>query len=111
MTRNTWIYNASYGWVQWLTGETPASADIVLHNVHSGRDCRYIHCVIHNPMAHHMEDWTLIWRNDRGIFERICPKHGCGHPDPNQFEHWEETDQMYQGVHGCCGCCNPAVPV
>ncbi len=52
-----------------------------------------------------MKHWLLIWRDDRGIFERLCPEHGCGHPDPDQFPHWKATRQESQGVHGCCGCC------
>lgn len=62
-------------------------------------------CVIHSPTDHHMREWDLHWRDDRGIFERICPTHGTGHPDPDQFEYWDMTDQQWQAVHGCCGCC------
>jgi hypothetical protein len=51
-----------------------------------------------------MRGWTLHWRGDRGIFERIC-EHGVGHPDPDQFDYWIETRQKHQMVHGCCGCC------
>lgn len=102
---NTWAYSERYGWVQILPGGSLAGTSIVLHNVHSGRDCRYRHCTIHNPTAHGMEEWQLIYRADRNIFERLCPEHRVGHPDPDQFEYWEETDQLYQGTHGCCGCC------
>lgn len=63
-------------------------------------------CVIHNPTDHHMRHWNLHWRSDRGIFERICP-HGVGHPDPDQFGFWKRTNQDYQSVHGCDGCCCP----
>lgn len=105
-TLNTWAYGERFGWVQVLPGVVDMQgASIVLHNVHSARTCRYRHCVIHNPTAHHMEDWQLIWRNDRQIFERLCPEHSIGHPDPDQFEYWEETGQANQGIHGCCGCC------
>jgi hypothetical protein len=58
-----------------------------------------------------MDSWPLHYRADRGIFERIC-KHSVGHPDLSQVPYWEETDQMYQTVHGCHideetgrGCC------
>jgi len=50
-----------------------------------------------------MSEWPIIWRDDRATFERIC-EHGVGHPDPDQFPFWEETNQMYQAVHGCDGC-------
>jgi hypothetical protein len=61
-------------------------------------------CVIHRASEHHMRDWFLHWRGDRGIFERICP-HGIGHPDPDQFEFWATQDEQWQAVHGCDGCC------
>ena len=64
-------------------------------------------CVIHNRTAHHMQFWTLIWRNDRGIFERLCPEHGVGHPDPDQGPYWKLMNQDWQWIHGCCGDCVP----
>ncbi len=76
----------------------------LLDNVHSAETCTGP-CVLHNPSDHHMRSWRLLWRNDRGIFERICPTHGCGHPDPDQFDYWRRTRQDGQGIHGCCGCC------
>ena len=66
-------------------------------------------CVIHNRTAHHMQHWTLHWRGDRGIFERLCPDHGIGHPDPDQGPYWTATGQDWQWVHGCCGCCKAGV--
>lgn len=78
-----------------------------MYNVHPVWKCQGRHCVIHNQSNHHMRGWALLWRGDRGIFERLCPKHGTGHPDPDQFEFWALTDQEWQGVHGCCGCCLP----
>lgn len=79
---------------------------IRLQNVHPEMMCEHRACVIHNPTDHHMRSWRLHWRGDRGIFERICPEHGTGHPDPDQFPYWEETGQTWQSVHGCCGCCH-----
>ena len=61
-------------------------------------------CPVHNPSDHIMRDWPLHWRADRGIAERICA-HGIGHPDPSQFQFWDESGDGWQGVHGCCGCC------
>ncbi len=79
----------------------------VLVRVHPQAVCstRSTPCVVHRPSSNHMSGWYLLWRSDRGIFERICP-HGTGHPDPDQFGFWEETDQEWQGVHGCDGCCS-----
>lgn len=86
-------------------GETYVLDDnYVLKNVHRAELCAGWPCVIHNPTPHHMADWTLHWRDDRGIFERIC-EHGIGHPDPDQFDFWYSTNQTWQAVHGCDGCC------
>lgn len=75
-----------------------------MSNVHAEMLCAGRPCPAHNPSEHHMRRWTLHWRGDRGILERICP-HGIGHPDPDQREFWNETGQEWQGVHGCDGCC------
>lgn len=61
--------------------------------------CKRGACPAHNPSNHHMREWRTHWRADRSILERLCPQHGCGHPDP---------DCQYTGVntvHGCCGDC------
>lgn len=78
---------------------------INLTKVHPMDNCAGRPCVIHNPTEHHMRRWELLWRDDRQIFERLCVRHGVGHPDPDQFDYWRETRQMWQAVHGCCGCC------
>ena len=84
--------------------------DIDLVDVHPMDNCAGEPCVIHNPTDHHMREWPLHWRNDRVLFERICP-HGVGHPDPDQFAFWDRMAAkgyaMYEamGVHGCDGCC------
>tara|TARA_R110000787_G_scaffold16774_5_gene52582 strand:+ start:3125 stop:3385 length:261 start_codon:yes stop_codon:yes gene_type:complete len=67
-----------------------------IYNIHPRAKCKGPNCVIHNPSDHHMRDWPLHWREDRGIFERICP-HGVGHPDPD--------DISIDTTHGCDGCC------
>jgi hypothetical protein len=74
-----------------------------LDNVHPPDACAADRaCVIHNPTDHHMREWPLIWREDRGFFERRCA-HGIGHPDPDHLEFRPEDS-----VHGCDGCCMPA---
>lgn len=79
-----------------------------LGGVHFEEDCEGETCVIHKPTDHHMREWSLHWRNDREIFERIC-EHGIGHPDPDQFEFWAAmmTPEAAEaeGIHGCDGCC------
>lgn len=74
--------------------------------VHAKSDCSGV-CVMHNPTEHNMSTWPLLWRNDRKIVERLC-QHGVGHPDPDQWPHWQRTNRMYEQVHGCCGCCVPS---
>ncbi|WP_367582314.1 hypothetical protein [Tsukamurella tyrosinosolvens] len=74
-----------------------------VYTVHDPADCSGRACTVHNPSDHPMRSWPLHWRSDRGIFERFC-RH-AGHPDPDQFAYWRETDQEWQAVHGCCGCC------
>lgn len=79
-----------------------------LVNTHSQTRCALGPCVIHNRTAHHMRSWWAIWLEDRKIVERICP-HGIGHPDPDQFGYWRDTDQLWQATHGCDGCCDSSV--
>lgn len=111
-------------------GEEMLACDwIHLTNVHDVKQCRPRPCVIHNPTPHHMRFWTLKWRDDKAIFERICV-HNVGHPDPDQFEFWAymrehwrpslaadviddpfdptKSANPYDGieVHTCDGCCN-----
>lgn len=73
--------------------------------VHRKEDCAGPHCVIHNPSDHHMREWVLNWRSDRGMMERICP-HGVGHPDPDDLAHLRRIGAD-DGTHGCDGCCLP----
>jgi hypothetical protein len=81
------------GW--WVGG-------VRLVNVHYPANCAGEPCVIHNPTEHGMSHLPLVWREDRGIFERLCPC-GIGHPDPDQRTYWLRTGRMYEQVHGCCG--------
>ena len=73
--------------------------------VHNPVQCEGRDCPVHNPSDHIMRNWPLHWRADRGIAERICG-HGCGHPDPDQFQFWGTTNREYEAVHGCCGVCH-----
>lgn len=84
--------------------EVTVHEGIELVGVHDSDRCAGEVCVIHNQTDHHMRSWRLIWRDDRAIFERICP-HGIGHPDPDQYPFWKRTGQMVEAVHGCDGCC------
>lgn len=84
----------------WLYGE------VVLSAVHNPQLCAGRHCVVHNPSDHHMRSWHLSWRDDKGIFERICP-HGIGHPDPDQVAYFKEAGLEALGIHGCDRCCRP----
>jgi hypothetical protein len=76
-----------------------------LTGVHLEANCIDWPCVLHRPTDHHMSEWHLHWRGDRGIFERLCI-HGIGHPDPDQYAYWDAQGMESEGVHGCDGCCH-----
>lgn len=91
-----------------MTGEFMDSYWTKIINVHSPSQCAGRPCTIHSPSDHGMKNWKLLWRSDRRIFERICPEHGVGHPDPDMMAWIKETkpeDAGWQSIHGCCGCC------
>lgn len=84
-----------------------------LLNVHPISKCDGRACCIHNPSDHHMVTWSMNWRADRYLMERICPNHGVGHPDPDDLA-WKRSvlgeaqfKARAEDVHGCCGCCRP----
>lgn len=76
----------------------------VLTGVHSAEKCAGRPCVIHNPSDHHMRDWPLVWRADKGIMERLC-LHKVGHPDTDDLVYHVSQGRSFLGVHGCDGCC------
>jgi len=72
---------------------------------HSPDKCSGSHCCIHNPSDHHMREWPMSWRDDKGVMERICP-HGIGHPDPDDVAHGIRIGRDESlNIHGCDGCC------
>src|SRR3954470_22438672 len=93
--------------VRGSTIEVLAPGDFVIRT-HVRDQCQGRPCVIHAPTDHSMREMPLIWRWDRGIFERKCP-HGIGHPDPDQEAYWREQGGQArvdsEMVHGCCGQC------
>lgn len=76
----------------------------VLVGVHPPQMCVGRVCVIHSPTEHHMREWPQVWREDTQVFERTCA-HGIGHPDPDQFDYWQQHNLTFKLVHGCDGCC------
>lgn len=86
----------------------PIRAHQLLVGVHDAADCADRSCPIHDPSEHHMLPLDLHWRDDRGMFERICG-HGVGHPDPDQVAYWrwalDPEDADAEAIHGCDGCC------
>ena len=78
-------------------------------NTHESDRCSGEYCVVHNPSDHHMREWPLLWRGDKGRMERECP-HGVGHPDPDCLAHIRRLDEAYADevavIHGCDGCCD-----
>lgn len=81
--------------------------DIALVNVHGSWLCEGRPCVIHHPSAHHLREWRLVWRDDKGVVtaERLC-RHGVGHPDPDDLAYHLSVGRGWLSVHGCDGCCN-----
>ena len=47
-----------------------------------------------------LEPWVSIQIRADGRVERVC-EHGVGHPTPT-------SARLYDGVHGCDGCCHTA---
>jgi hypothetical protein len=88
-----------------LTHEDRELELVLVH--HPASACEGNHCCLHNPSDHHMVDWEMNWRPDRGIMERLCPEHGTGHPDPDDIAYLKRVgrDADAEGIHGCCGCC------
>ena len=77
----------------------------ILIRTHTPDKCAGQSCCIHNPSDHHMRDWELNIRFDRGITERLCP-HGIGHPDPDDAAYRRTLPGEFDsGIHGCDGCC------
>lgn len=85
-----------------------AAGKTKLTNLHHLSECAPNHCVIHNPSDHHMRDWPLIWRGDKGLMERQC-ECGTGHPDPDDLAWHKSQGRAYMAVHGCCGHCVPGL--
>lgn len=99
--RGTWIKAELTPEGRWIIGS------VQLTSAHSYEACAGSPCVLHNPTRHNLSSYPMLWRDDRGIVERIC-KHGVGHPDPDEWNFWARRNGMYEQVHGCCGCCMPA---
>lgn len=80
---------------------------VQLVNTHPESSCAgQSACPLHNPTDHHMRGWEVVWRDDTGVLERLCP-HGIGHPDPDQFPYWDANGMEARAVHGCDLCCKP----
>ena len=86
-----------------------SSTNMLLENTndfihcHEETVCRGDFCTLHNRSNHPMRSWVQHWRGDRGIMERICPDHGVGHPDPDDFN---IRTGFKDASHGCCMCCS-----
>lgn len=95
---------------QWIIGNSTEvifgahEGVAVLTNVHPEKLCAGRNCVVHNPSDHHMREWPLVWRGDKGVMERTCP-HEAGHPDPDDATYLVSVGRDYLTVHGCDGCC------
>lgn len=74
-------------------------------NVHPARRCEGRGCWVHHPSSHHMTEWPIHLRRDKGYLtvERICA-HGVGHPDPDDVA-FNASLGRHVSFHGCDGCC------
>jgi hypothetical protein len=89
------------GWVDEDAGEDGFDvSNGHLVGVHDPVECAGRYCCIHNPSDHPMRNWEQLWRDDRGLMERVC-EHGIGHPDPDDPKSANALERM----HGCDGCC------
>lgn len=70
-------------------------------NTHNESECRGQWCAIHLPMPGPWSEWPRMWREDRGIMERICPC-GIGHPVAEMYDWAIENGRGFELVHGCC---------
>ncbi|MBD8057841.1 hypothetical protein IC607_02525 [Cellulomonas sp. JH27-2] len=79
-----------------------------LLRTHGRRECSGPNCPIHNPSEHPLADAPLLWREDGGFMERLCP-HGVGHPDVDRLAHTMRTqgESATRRIarHACDGCC------
>jgi hypothetical protein len=82
----------------------------MLTNVHPRLECIGEWCPIHRPMPGPWSNWPRLWRDDRGIMERVCPC-GIGHPVAEMYQWALENGQGFNLVHGCClpHICSPRV--
>ena len=77
-----------------------------LSNVHNPSNCEGRGCAVHaHPSDHALKEAPMLWREDRGILERLC-EHGVGHPDHDSALYLESVGLGVENVHGCDGCCN-----
>lgn len=80
---------------------------------HSRDVCDIRPCFVHEPSAHSMRDWPMLFRFDKmALVERLCT-HGVGHPDPDSAHYFNtmyertKSGRYYgMGIHGCDGCCS-----
>lgn len=77
-----------------------------LTRVHDSSGCEGRACMIHNPSDNiqNREDWPYHFRNDRGIWERLC-EHKVGHPDKDEYAFFASIGRGHEGIHGCDRCC------
>lgn len=77
----------------------------VMRNPHDSWLCVGRGCAIHDhPSDHKLKDAPMLWRDDRGILERIC-EHGIGHPDFDSALYLTSIGSEVENIHGCDGCC------
>lgn len=73
-------------------------------NTHAVDECAGTWCAIHKPQPGPWQEWPRMWREDRGIMERVCP-HGVGHPIAEMYDWAIENNRGFDLIHGCCAEC------
>lgn len=73
---------------------------------HTANACDGQSCCVHQPSAHHMVSWPLIWNAAYRRMDRRCP-HRLDHPDPDDVAHNRRVygHHFHPGQHDCDGCC------
>lgn len=78
---------------------------IGMMGIHDPSLCEGKGCSVHHPSDHHMSAWPIVWREDLGYCERMCP-HGIGHPDYDDMVYLASIGDLDRGIHSCDRCCS-----
>jgi hypothetical protein len=99
---------ANLGLTRWVTQSTSRDGTGLAWRTiyaHGADKCAPFPCVVHGPSDHHMREWPTVFHGDRGRTDRICPRHGEFHPDPDDVAMLARRGLLIVD-HACeCRCC------